>query len=140
MLCDCYHYAETVTEIKLHIKTSPAFHLHLFAYSYRLFEKFNRAPLNCSREALLSLPRWQIHTCSFIQHSHQKLSCLKSGASYSSTESLPINQEYSTPLLRQLNAVLETVWNQLTIRPVFKTIANLQSLELLYSLFHILST
>ena len=34
--------------------------------------------------------------------SHQKLSCLKSGASKSSAVSLPINQEYSTPLLRQL--------------------------------------
>ena len=37
-----------------------------------------------------------------ILHSHQKLNCLKSGVSYSSTVSLPINQEKSTPLFRQL--------------------------------------
>ena len=28
-----------------------------------------------------------------VLHSHQKLSCLKSGVSYSSTVSLPLNQE-----------------------------------------------
>ena len=36
---------ETVSKIKLHINTSHAFPPYLFAYSYRLFEKFNRAPL-----------------------------------------------------------------------------------------------
>ena len=34
-----------------------------------------------------------------IPHSHQQLRCLKSGVSYSSTVSLPINQELSTLLL-----------------------------------------
>ena len=40
-----------------------------------------------------------------IQHLRQKLSCLKRGVAYSLTVSLPINQEYSTPLLRQLNPI-----------------------------------
>ena len=38
-----------------------------------------------------------------IPQSLQKLNCLKSGVSYSSTVSLSVNQEKSTPLLRQLN-------------------------------------
>ena len=39
---------------------------------------------------------------SIIPHSRQELSCLKSNVSYSSAVSLPIDQEESTPLLRQL--------------------------------------
>ena len=37
-------------------KTSPVFPLFMFAYSYRLFKKFNRASLNYSLEALCRLP------------------------------------------------------------------------------------
>ena len=47
---------ETVTEIKLHMKTRPAFPLYLFVYSYRLLEKFNREPLSYSLEALCPFP------------------------------------------------------------------------------------
>ena len=49
----------------------------------------------------LYLWKTKIH-CQLIPHSHQNLSCLKSGVNYSSTVSLPINQEQSTPLLRQI--------------------------------------
>ena len=47
---------ETVTKIKLHMETSLASSLCLFANSYRLFKKFNRAPLNYSLEALCRFP------------------------------------------------------------------------------------
>ena len=46
-----------------------------------------------------------------ILHSHQKLSCLKSGVSDFSTVSLPINQEQSTALLRQIK-----FWYECSIR------------------------
>ena len=45
----------------------------------------------------------KLESSPLIPHSHQKSSCLKSGVSFSSTVSLPIKQENSTPLLRQLN-------------------------------------
>ena len=64
----------------------------MFANSYCLFKKFNRASLNYFLEALFRLP---------------------SGG--------------------YTHAALETVWNQLTIRQVFKTMAILRSLELLYT-------
>ena len=55
------------------------------------------------------LPISNVHymLCTFIPHSHQKLSCFKSGVSYSSLVSLPINQEQSTPFLRQLKVWCE---------------------------------
>ena len=40
----------------MHIQTSPAFPLCLYAYSYRLFKKFNRAPLHYSLEAHCRFP------------------------------------------------------------------------------------
>ena len=46
---------------------------------------------------------------------HQKLSCLKSGVSYSSTVSLPINQELSTPLLRQRCGKNQKPWRMLNL-------------------------
>ena len=57
----CYVIVTTIwrpglTKIKLHIKTSPACTLCLFAYSYRLLKKFNRAPLNYSLEAIFRFP------------------------------------------------------------------------------------
>ena len=55
-------------------------------------------PVNFFLGSTSSLPQ----TKNPIPHSHQKLNCLKSGVSYSSTVSLPINQEESTPLFRQL--------------------------------------
>ena len=55
-------------------------------------------PVNFLSGSTSSLPQ----TKNPIPHSHQKLNCLKSGVSYSSTVSLPINQEKSTPLFRQL--------------------------------------
>ena len=54
--CNCYDYMEIVTKIKLQIKQAPAFPLFMFAYSYRLFKKFNRASLNYSLKALFRLP------------------------------------------------------------------------------------
>ena len=42
--------------VELPIKTSPAFPLHVFTYSYRLFGKFNKAALNYSLEALCRFP------------------------------------------------------------------------------------
>ena len=45
-----------LTKIKLHIRTSPAFPLCLSAYSYRLINKFNRAPLNYSKETFSGFP------------------------------------------------------------------------------------
>ena len=47
----------------------------------------------------------------FTPHSHQKLSCFKCSVSYSSTVSLPMNQGWSTSLLRQLK-----VWCEFGIR------------------------
>ena len=55
-VCYCYDHIETLTKIKFYIKTSPAFQLCLFAYSYCLFEKINKAPLNYSLEALFHFP------------------------------------------------------------------------------------
>ena len=46
-------------------KTSPEFPLFMFAYSYRLFKKFNRASLKLFPGSTFSSPRWWIHTCSF---------------------------------------------------------------------------
>ena len=40
------------------------------------------------------LPSLHSRVSHIMPHSHQKLICLKSGVSYSSTVSLPINQEY----------------------------------------------
>ena len=56
ILCNCYDYMEMVTKIKLQIKQAPAFPLFMFAYSYRLFKKFNKASLNYSLKALFRLP------------------------------------------------------------------------------------
>ena len=56
ILCNCYDYMEIVTKIKLKIKQAPASPLFMFAYSYRLFKKFNRASLNYSLKALFRLP------------------------------------------------------------------------------------
>ena len=83
-------WRQGLTKIKLHMKSSPAFPIFLSAYSYRLFEKFNRDPLNYSLGALCRFP---------------------SGG--------------------YTHAALGTVYNQLTIRQVFKTIEILWSLELL---------
>ena len=47
---------EIVAKIKLQIKQAPPFPLFMFAYSYRLFKKFNRASLNYFLEALCHLP------------------------------------------------------------------------------------
>ena len=47
---------EIVAKIKLQIKQAPPFPLFMFEYSYRLFEKFNRASLIYSLEALCRLP------------------------------------------------------------------------------------
>ena len=49
-----------------------------------------------SRDTLYILPRRSV-----IPHSCRGLGCLKGGVSYSSTVSLPVNQEWSTPLLER---------------------------------------
>ena len=48
--------SHSLTKFNLRIKTSPTFSLFLFAYSYRLFKTFNRAPLKYSLEALCLFP------------------------------------------------------------------------------------
>ena len=56
ILSNCYDYMEIVTKIKLQIKQAPAFPIFMFAYSYRPFEKFNRASLSYSLKALFRFP------------------------------------------------------------------------------------
>ena len=51
-----FRLVENDPKIKLRIKISPEFSLLLIAYSYRLFKKFNRAPLKYSLGGLCRFP------------------------------------------------------------------------------------
>ena len=77
----------------------------LFFDFYKMSEAWSTAVENVvlfSKDCIVIKLPVTVLLCWLRLHSHQKLCCLQSDVSYFSTVSLPMNQEKSTPLLRQL--------------------------------------